>query len=76
MPQRRSWKQLDVDGDGRISAAEGKADAAFSAGFGAADSNGDGFVSAAEFRARAGSRGDDEPAGDDDNGNGNGNGNG
>ena len=57
---RSTWKQMDLDGDGRISAAEGRFDTQFSAGFGEMDSNKDGFISEAEFRAQAGRDGNDD----------------
>ncbi|CAA9317765.1 MAG: hypothetical protein AVDCRST_MAG71-1114 [uncultured Lysobacter sp.] len=49
--QRGVWTQLDTNGDGRISAAEGGVNADFKAGFEMMDADHDGFVSDAEYRA-------------------------
>lgn len=51
--QRDLWSRLDVDGDGRISAAEADADTGIDGKFARIDSNGDGFISDAEMRADA-----------------------
>ena len=48
--QRDVWTQLDVDGDGRISAAEAAASADLNTHFSMMDSDGDGFLSADEYR--------------------------
>lgn len=48
------WAELDANGDGRIDASEGAADADFSAGFAMMDGDDDGFVTQAEFRAHSG----------------------
>lgn len=50
------WVALDTDGDGRISAEEGRADADFSASFEMIDADGDGFVSGEEWRAHKGGK--------------------
>lgn len=44
------WAQLDANGDGRISAAEGAASAEFKASFEMMDVDRDGFVSDSEYR--------------------------
>ena len=51
--QRDLWTRLDSNGDGRISASEGSADAAFNTDFSAMDSDEDGFVTDAEYRSAA-----------------------
>lgn len=51
--QRDQWTRLDTNGDGRISATEGEADAAFNADFSAMDSDDDGFVTDVEYRSAA-----------------------
>lgn len=51
--QRDLWTRLDSNGDGRISASEGEADAAFNTDFSAMDSDEDGFVTDAEYRSAA-----------------------
>lgn len=51
--QRDQWTRLDTNGDGRISATEGEADAAFNADFSAIDSDDDGFVTDVEYRSAA-----------------------
>ena len=51
--ERSRWTELDVDGDGRVSAEEGRADAELRTGFEAMDADRDGFVSEAEFGAGA-----------------------
>lgn len=52
-PSAIAWAQLDVDGDGRISASEAQVDTDFKAHFKVMDADRDGFVSDAEFRAHA-----------------------
>lgn len=60
--QRDVWTELDVDGDGRVSATEAAADADFNAHFSMMDSDGDGFLSADEYRAQQRMvQGDDVP---------------
>ena len=44
------WAQLDANGDGRISAAEGAASAEFTSSFEMMDVDSDGFVSTSEYR--------------------------
>lgn len=44
------WAQLDANGDGRISTAEGAASAEFKASFEMMDVDRDGFVSDSEYR--------------------------
>lgn len=51
--QRDQWTRLDTNGDGRISATEGEADAAFNADFSSMDSDDDGFVTDVEYRSAA-----------------------
>ena len=51
--QRDLWTRLDADGDGRISATEGEADASFSTDFAAMDTDDDGFITATEYRGAA-----------------------
>lgn len=51
--QRQAFADLDVDADGRISAVEADADAAFGLDFDEMDTDDDGFVSDAEYRAFA-----------------------
>ena len=51
--QRDVWARLDVDADGRISAAEADADATFDGDFDAMDADDDGFVSDTEYRTSA-----------------------
>ena len=51
--QRDLWTRLDSNGDGRISASEGEADAVFNTDFSAMDSDEDGFVTDAEYRSAA-----------------------
>lgn len=51
--QRDLWTRLDVDGDGRISASEGEAEATFNTDFSAMDTDEDGFVTETEYRSAA-----------------------
>lgn len=51
--QRDLWTRLDTDSDGRISMAEGAADASFNTDFASMDSNQDGFVTDTEYRVAA-----------------------
>ena len=51
--ERGNFDQLDTNGDGRISGAEGRVVADFKANFEMMDADDDGFVTQAEFRARA-----------------------
>jgi Ca2+-binding EF-hand superfamily protein len=51
--QRDLWTRLDVDGDGRISASEGEAEASFNTDFSAMDTDEDGFVTETEYRSAA-----------------------
>lgn len=61
--QRVMWSELDTNGDGRISAAEGEADADFRSNFEMMDSDRDGYVSDAEYRTHE--RGTDDPRNDE-----------
>lgn len=51
--ERDLWTRLDTDGDGRISATEGEADAVFNTDFAAMDTDDDGFISDSEYRSSA-----------------------
>ena len=51
--QRDLWTRLDADGDGRISASEGEAEASFNTDFSAMDTDEDGFVTETEYRSAA-----------------------
>jgi Ca2+-binding EF-hand superfamily protein len=51
--QRDLWTRLDTNADGRISASEGEADAAFNTDFSAMDTDDDGFVTDTEYRSAA-----------------------
>ncbi|MFP7723028.1 hypothetical protein [Lysobacter sp. A3-1-A15] len=46
-----AWVALDTDGDGRVSRAEARENARFSARFGSMDTDGDGHVGQSEFAA-------------------------
>ncbi len=46
---KSGFKDLDADGDGKLSAAEVRSQATLSKDFKTADGDGDGYVSAAEF---------------------------
>lgn len=69
MEANERWRQLDADGDGRISAEEGRIDADFHSSFEMMDTNSDGFIDGteldtAETDADAGDDDDDDGAGD------------
>ena len=49
MESNERWRQLDADGDGRISAEEGRVDADFHSGFEMMDTNSDGFIDRTEL---------------------------
>ncbi|MFC0676784.1 hypothetical protein ACFFGH_02810 [Lysobacter korlensis] len=51
--QRGAWSELDADGDGRVSLAEGEVNADFKSSFEMMDADHDGFVSDVEYRAHA-----------------------
>lgn len=53
---RGNFEQIDTNGDGRISAAEGQVVADFKANFEMMDADRDGYVSDAEFRADSNAR--------------------
>jgi hypothetical protein len=45
------WADADIDGDGKLSAAEAKANAGVDARFGTIDANGDGYLTSDEYRS-------------------------
>ena len=46
-----NFKDLDADGDGRVSTTEARSHSGLNQGFRSADTNGDGYVSETEFDA-------------------------
>jgi Ca2+-binding EF-hand superfamily protein len=56
------WRQYDADADGRLSAAEVKADADIGGSFSAIDDDSDGYLTQAEYRAYAQANSKPEPA--------------